>query len=317
MAVISPSSPSGGVHRGHVFFVVFVALVLSAAVRVLIEIRRHHAQTHAWNLASAATQCNTTGISPLRPSFAKQDSGSDDESTTPDNEANAKKPSSPPPPPERYHDEFVAMRGAPWRLPASAMHVYSSSLDTWFQRDGDDGGVDVPPGSAERSVTIDPARFRLHIKVLAFDRIDSIRRCLRSLAAAHYAAEPVSLDVMVDHPYSNPGGRYPWTPRSAEAVRRMHALLAAVNGFHWPHGPLRVSYRWENAGIQPQWVEAWWPESANDFAFVVEDDMEVSPFFYRYFKRLLAHYYFNASNFNPRAYGMSFQRQFFTSGGWK
>ncbi|CAI5974514.1 unnamed protein product [Closterium sp. NIES-65] len=51
--------------------------------------------------------------------------------------------------------------------------------------------------------------------------------------------------------------------------------------------------------------ESWWPESVNDVAFVVEDDMEVSPLFYRYLKRLLGVYYFNASNFNPSVYGVS------------
>jgi len=40
-------------------------------------------------------------------------------------------------------------------------------------------------------------------------------------------------------------------------------------------------YRSVNGGIQPQWLEAWWPESLNDFVLIVEDDMEVSPLYYQ------------------------------------
>lgn len=42
-----------------------------------------------------------------------------------------------------------------------------------------------------------------------------------------------------------------------------------------------MHYRTSNAGLQAQWLEAWWPASDHEFAFVVEDDLELSPLYYR------------------------------------
>lgn len=168
------------------------------------------------------------------------------------------------------------------------------------------------PGPGGSRAMIDPAQFRLHIKVLTFDRTESLMQTLASLEGALYDGDSVSLSIFVDHPVNHAGGK--WGPKTAERTRLTHALLRRVDNFTWPHGEKRVHYRSQNAGIQPQWLEAWWPESVNDFAFVVEDDMQVSPVYYRYFKQLAATYYFNASNFDPRVYGISFQRQAFVPG---
>eukprot|EP00897_Mesotaenium_endlicherianum_P007765 jgi/Mesen1/7016/ME000365S06149 len=170
-----------------------------------------------------------------------------------------------------------------------------------------EAAVAFPPGAV-----IDPSKFRLHIKVLVFDRTDSALRCLRSLEEALYEGDQVNVDIYVDHVFN--AERSKWNKKAAERVAGSHALLAAVDAFVWSHGEKRVHYRTSNSGIQPQWLEAWWPESVNDFAFVVEDDMQVSPVFYRYFKRMLSTYYYDQANFNPQVYGLSFQRQYFVPG---
>ncbi|KAK6138252.1 hypothetical protein DH2020_027999 [Rehmannia glutinosa] len=69
-----------------------------------------------------------------------------------------------------------------------------------------------------------------------------------------------------------------------------------------------------NAGLQAQWLEAWWPTSDHEFAFVVEDDLEVSPLYYRFLKAVILNYYYNASNFSPSIYGASLQRPRFVPG---
>eukprot|EP00271_Cylindrocystis_brebissonii_P003796 TRINITY_DN1503_c5_g1_i1.p1 TRINITY_DN1503_c5_g1~~TRINITY_DN1503_c5_g1_i1.p1 ORF type:complete len:721 (+),score=183.29 TRINITY_DN1503_c5_g1_i1:310-2472(+) len=167
------------------------------------------------------------------------------------------------------------------------------------------------PGPSTRR--IDPSKFKLHIKVLVFDRVSSVERCLRSLEAAHYDGDVVDLELFVDHPFSGWKGSH-WSAKAEARVRVSQALLESLDALPWSHGPRRIHYRTKNSGIQPQWLEAWWPETPNDFAFVVEDDMELSPLYYRYFKALAAHYYFNVSNFSPQVYGMSFQRQHFVAG---
>lgn len=75
-----------------------------------------------------------------------------------------------------------------------------------------------------------------------------------------------------------------------------------------------MHYRTANAGLQAQWLEAWWPSSDDEFAFIVEDDLEVSPLFYKFVKSVIWNFYYNASNFSPMIYGVTLQRPRFVPG---
>lgn len=75
-----------------------------------------------------------------------------------------------------------------------------------------------------------------------------------------------------------------------------------------------MHYRTGNAGLQAQWLEAWWPSSDDEFAFVVEDDLEVSPLYYRFLKGLILKYYYEPENYSPDVYGASLQRPRFVAG---
>lgn len=75
-----------------------------------------------------------------------------------------------------------------------------------------------------------------------------------------------------------------------------------------------MHYRTQNVGLQAQWLESWWPNDDNEFAFVVEDDLEVSPLYYRFLKGLILEYYYNGSNYSPWIYGASLQRPRFVPG---
>ncbi|KAL6850426.1 hypothetical protein ACP4OV_021053 [Aristida adscensionis] len=156
----------------------------------------------------------------------------------------------------------------------------------------------------------DPSRFSLLIKLLAYDRPGALRRCLRSLAAADYAGDRVALHVMLDHRppnSSSPAGAAPLLAAS-------HEILAFVDAFPWPHGEKRVHYRAANAGLQAQWIEAWWPGSDDEFAFVVEDDLEVSPLYYTFLKSVVMKYYYDRENYSPYVFGASLQRPRFVAG---
>lgn len=91
-------------------------------------------------------------------------------------------------------------------------------------------------------------------------------------------------------------------------------ILDFVDGFDWRFGDKLVHYRTSNAGLQAQWLEAWWPASDHEFAFVVEDDLELSPLYYRFLKAVILNYYYNATNFSPSIYGASLQRPRFVPG---
>ncbi|KAM1743015.1 hypothetical protein ACFX12_012944 [Malus domestica] len=151
--------------------------------------------------------------------------------------------------------------------------------------------------------------FTFIIKVLAFNRLDSVARCLRSLAAANYLTDEVHLHVYVDHfalgdPPSN----------IDQKLQESHHILEFVDGFEWKFGNKLIHYRTANVGLQAQWLEAWWPSSDNEFVFVVEDDLEVSPLYYKFLRSLVVNYYYNASNYRPYIYGASLQRPRFVPG---
>ncbi|KAL6124690.1 hypothetical protein ACLB2K_077201 [Fragaria x ananassa] len=146
-----------------------------------------------------------------------------------------------------------------------------------------------------------PNSFTFVIKLLAFDRLDSLSRCLRSLAAADYLSDRVHLHLHIDH-FALP---------DSDADRQLHesrGILDLVDGFRWSFGEKVVHYRTQTAGLQAQLLEAWWPSSDHEFAFVVEDDVEVSPLYYKFLRNLILNYYYNASNSRPYIYGASLQR---------
>uniref|UniRef100_A0A5B7C562 Uncharacterized protein n=1 Tax=Davidia involucrata TaxID=16924 RepID=A0A5B7C562_DAVIN len=152
--------------------------------------------------------------------------------------------------------------------------------------------------------------FTLTIKLLAFDRLTSLSRCLRSLGNADYGDDRVNLHIFIDH-FKNLDNRSLKLDQKLNESRR---ILDFVDGFSWKFGEKMVHYRTGNVGLQAQWLEAWWPSSDDEFAFVVEDDLEVSPLYYKFLRGLIVNYYYNASNFSPSIYGASLQRARFVPG---
>ncbi|GAV86522.1 hypothetical protein CFOL_v3_29952 [Cephalotus follicularis] len=149
--------------------------------------------------------------------------------------------------------------------------------------------------------------FTLIIKVLAYNRLPSLSRCLRSLANAHYHDEPVHLHLYIDHFAIGDND-------TSKKLEDSNAILDLVDGFEWKFGNKMVHYRTNNVGLQSQWLEAWWPSSDDEFVFVVEDDLEVSPLFYNFLRTLILNYHYNHSNFSPYIYGASLQRPRFVPG---
>ncbi|XP_022756136.1 uncharacterized protein LOC111303896 isoform X4 [Durio zibethinus] len=151
--------------------------------------------------------------------------------------------------------------------------------------------------------------FSLTIKVLTFNRLNSLTRCLTSLSNAYYLPHhPVHLHIFIDH--------FPNQSQSDIDLKLQDSfgILHFVDGFEWKWGQKIVHYRTTNVGLQGQWLEVWWPTSDDEFAFVVEDDLELSPLFFKYLRALILNYYYNASNFSPFVYGASLQRPRFVPG---
>ncbi|PIA53855.1 hypothetical protein AQUCO_00900444v1 [Aquilegia coerulea] len=187
---------------------------------------------------------------------------------------------------------------------------YHSSFNLFFASNNND--TQLTNFKIHQNHNPNSSNFTLTIKLLAFDRLHSITRCLRSLANADYGNDRVNLHVYIDHfkEIDFVNGSVILDQKLQESTR----ILDFVDGFSWKFGDKFVHYRTGNVGLQAQWLEAWWPSSDDEFAFVVEDDLEVSPLYYKFLRTLIVHYYYNSSNFNPSIYGASLQRPRFVSG---
>ncbi|XP_009131269.1 uncharacterized protein LOC103855966 [Brassica rapa] len=155
--------------------------------------------------------------------------------------------------------------------------------------------------------------FTFLIKVLTFNRLHSLSRCLRSLSSAEYGVSGdrgrVHLHVYIDHFSLDQNDT-----TVEDSLRSTKEILDFVDKFEWRFGEKLVHYRTGNAGLQGQWLEAWWPSSDHEFAFVVEDDLEVSPLYFGFLERVIRDYYYDASSFNPSIYGASLQRPWLVPG---
>lgn len=114
-------------------------------------------------------------------------------------------------------------------------------------------------------------KYSLTIKILTFNRVESLKRLLNSLSSANYSRIPdgkrLDVEIFVD---------FPQEP-NLESLNTRRDTLSAAKSWNWEHGDKRIHARLENVGLAGQWHELWYPTSSNDLAFVLEDDLQVSP----------------------------------------
>ena len=117
----------------------------------------------------------------------------------------------------------------------------------------------------------DNGTFHLTLKLLSYDRLFTLQRCLLSLAKAKYDDDIVDLHIYIDH--------FPASLNNTQQVQRQinaESMLSYASAFVWQYGRKRVIYRTANHGIQGSWLESWWPTTYHEYVFMVEDDMELS-----------------------------------------
>jgi hypothetical protein len=120
----------------------------------------------------------------------------------------------------------------------------------------------------------------LRIIIMTMDRRESFMRLWRSLEQAHYLGDRIDIDVWVDR---NGTGQ----------IVDAH-FLQEISRLPWPQGKKRVHVWKRNAGIRRQWIDTWFfsagssvEKQLRERAVILEDDLSVSPLFYRWLK--LAH----------------------------
>ena len=123
----------------------------------------------------------------------------------------------------------------------------------------------------------------LRIVVLVYKRASSLKRLMGSLNYALYDGDKVIVEV--------------WIDRSKIGVIDDETFQTATN-FTFRHGRYFVNCHSAHVGIFGQWLYAWKSEpNSSEIVLILEDDLTVSPYFYRWLK-LVHKKYDGAENIN-------------------
>ncbi|KAJ7001977.1 hypothetical protein NC653_012142 [Populus alba x Populus x berolinensis] len=116
-------------------------------------------------------------------------------------------------------------------------------------------------------------KMRISVNIITQNRAPSLTRLLESLSNAYYLGDEIPISFNMDSKVDE------------ETIR-------LVNSFDWPHGPKTLRRRIIQGGLIRAVSESWFPSDDDDYGLLLEDDIEVSPFYYLWMKyALLAYHY--------------------------
>jgi len=124
---------------------------------------------------------------------------------------------------------------------------------------------------------------KFKIVVITYNRLQSLLRLLNSLDRAHYTGR-VDLSISIE------------AGAPADVVH-------LIEKFNWQHGSKTLHVRVVKAGLVAAIVESWYPSHDNEVGIILEDDLEVSPYYFEWL--LSATTIALASNMRHRIFGIS------------
>ena len=137
-----------------------------------------------------------------------------------------------------------------------------------------------PPADAEAMGwigTIPPAALaqwfvpRVEIAIITANRPASLQRLLSSLERAHYFGDAADVTISIE-------------------AGAASDTMDLVQSWRWRHGSKQLHPRAVRGGLISAVVESWFPSSDTSYGLLLEDDIEVSPFFYAWIKLALLSY---------------------------
>ncbi|KAI8364368.1 uncharacterized protein BYT42DRAFT_506352 [Radiomyces spectabilis] len=130
-------------------------------------------------------------------------------------------------------------------------------------------------------------KMNIKLVVITDRRPHSLSRLLQSTGRSYYLGDKVDLMVHME--------------QSADRATRM-----LINSFQWRHGSKIVRHRIRKGGLMPAIIESWYPDHDDDYAVLLEDDIEVSPLFYAWAKYSVLQYRYSGDAEASRLmYGVS------------
>ncbi|XP_022152895.1 uncharacterized protein LOC111020516 isoform X2 [Momordica charantia] len=116
-------------------------------------------------------------------------------------------------------------------------------------------------------------KMRVSVNIITQNRANSLTRLLKSLKDAYYLGDEIPISFNMDSKVDE-------------------ETIKLVSSFEWPHGPKSLRRRIIQGGLIRAVSESWYPASDDDYGLLLEDDIEVSPYYYLWIKyALLAYHY--------------------------
>ncbi|KAE8655397.1 protein-tyrosine sulfotransferase-like [Hibiscus syriacus] len=116
-------------------------------------------------------------------------------------------------------------------------------------------------------------QMRISINIITQNRAPSLTRLLKSLSDAYYIGDEIPISFNMDSKVDE-------------------ATIKLVDSFQWPHGPKTLRRRIIQGGLIRAVSESWYPTTNDDYGLLLEDDIEVSPYYLLWIKyALLAYHY--------------------------
>ena len=123
----------------------------------------------------------------------------------------------------------------------------------------------------------------LRVMVLVYNRIGSLRKCLAALQDADISGVVSALEIWIDISLDG---------------QVDHKVLQYAESFKWRHGRTCVHIQDKHVNVAYQWIYSWRPrEGSREIGLIVEDDVDLSRYFFRYLRGASAFYYDNTEIF--------------------
>lgn len=118
----------------------------------------------------------------------------------------------------------------------------------------------------------------MRIIVTTYNRPTSLLKLLESLDALEMDGHSAALEI--------------WIDRNRKRGTVDERTVKAASEFRWSHGPTRVHVHTRHVGIYGQWIDTWRPrdDSNDELALIVEDDLSVSKYAYRWVRAVFRAY---------------------------
>lgn len=137
--------------------------------------------------------------------------------------------------------------------------------------------VTVASGEDGSSPGDDQRDFKLTVIVLTMNRARSLSRLLESIRNTDLESEDDYFDLEI-HVDKSIGAHY-------------QDCVSIARNFTLPHaGKVRARIADKNHGLRAAWFDAWYPRPDDEYALIVEDDLELSPYWYTWLKKAWTKY---------------------------